>query len=775
MYHVITVLLVFLVINALTGNNLVAFLAALLFSIHPVHTESVAYISGRRDILSTLFYLLGFYSFIRYRASSKLKYSALFLLCYLLALGSKEMAVTLPLLCFCYDMVGCLQIDSTRRKCSSLKNIFRAMKEVMVRYRYFYLMFLIAVAFFTYYKVWIRSPSQRQSYYGESIYIHFLTVFKVMIHYLKLMFYPINLTVDYSYNGFPLASSLLESATIIAILMLVVVLYGLWKLLNTSPLLSFGALWWFLTLLPVCQIFPHHELLAEHYLYLPSVGFFLCVALVVTGRIKAGEWRKVIYSSLCLVIVIFSMRTACRNRDWRNCITLWEKTVKIVPNCVRAQNNLGVWYYKQGRYQEAKERHQIALSLNPDSADSYNNLGNVYLALGLYREAEENYKKAIQIEPTYERAYSNLGMVYIQEKRYKEAGVRLRKAIRLNSRFANPYYGVGLLSILKRESFKYPDRALQGAMNQFKKAIKYNPEFAEAHSNLGSLYTIKGRYEEAERELVTAIQLKPDLLEAHKNLAELYEILGRKDKVIEACVREIKLNPESGEAHYRLGILYRDEANYGKALAEFKKALDLKFDCAEIHNELGILYKVQGNYRESISEYKKALSLSPDYLEAHYNMALAYQNMGSDDEALKYYQRAITLKPDFPQALNNMGSVYARRGNYEKAITLFKKVVDIDSDHALAHNNLGNVYRERGHYLKAIEEYEIAASLDSSYSDPHFNLAQVYLKDLKEIEKALYHYKESIARNPNHPQVAVLKRKVKDLEKMMLQPLVPAD
>ena len=369
-YHLITVLLVFLVVNALTGNLLIAFIAALLFSIHPVHTESVAYISGRRDILATSFYLLGFYSFIRYRASSKWKYIALFLLCYILALGSKEMAVTLPLLCFCYEVVGCVQVDSTEGPFSSFKKIFSSIKGVVIKYRYFYLILLIAGAYFTYYKVWVRSPSQRHSFYGESIYVNFLTVAKIMIHYLKLMFYPINLTADYSYNSFPLAGSLFEPTTFAAILIVVFILYGLWRLLNTSPPLSFGVLWWFLTLLPVCQIFPHHELLAEHYLYLPSVGFFLCGALIITKEIEAGKWRTIICISLCLVVALFSVRTAYRNLDWRNGITLWEKTIMRVPNCVRAQNNLGVWYYKHKRYQEAIERHQFALKLNPRCADS---------------------------------------------------------------------------------------------------------------------------------------------------------------------------------------------------------------------------------------------------------------------------------------------------------------------------------------------------------------------------------------------------------------------
>ena len=791
LYHIITVLLVFLVINTLTGDHRVAFLVSVLFSIHPVHTESVAYISGRRDILSTLFYLIGFYSFMRWRTSLKWRYSVMCGVSYLLALGSKEMAVTLPLLCFCFDVVRYLQVESGEKGSSTLKRVLRVLKKVVVSHKYFYLMFFVAAAFATYYKVWIKSPSVRHSFYGEHIGLHVLTMAKVMVHYLTLMLFPINLVADYSYRGFPLASSLFEPSALMALLILVFIFYFFWRLLNSSPLLSFGIMWWWVTLLPVCQIFPHHELMAEHYLYLPSIGFLLVMALLVVEGIERGRWKQFVYSSLCIVIVLFSVRAVYRNGEWKDATTLWEETVKIVPHCVRAQNNLGVCYYTQGRYQEAKEKHQLALRVSPDHVDSYNNLGNACLALRLDKEAEEYYTRALELDPSYEKAHSNLGMVCIKKGRYQEALAHLTEATRLNPRFAYPYYGKGLLMLLLKniskdsdsiqlndafkgsygiflkDVLKNPDAILWWALDQFKKAISYNPGFAEAYSNLASVYILRGQYEEAERALLTAIRLKPGLVEAHKNLIELYEIVGKKDKAAEARVNMLALAPESGENFYRMGVLYRSQGDYARALTAFRKALVLQYESAEIHNELGIVHRAQGDYKSAVSEYRKALSLLPEYAEAHYNLALTYQSMGIVDEALLHYQRALALKPQFPQALINMGSLYARKKDYEKAITLFKKVVELEPSSALAHNNLGNVYREKGNYREAIKEYETAAGVDATYSDPDFNLGQLYLKDLKETARALYHYKRSMAITPHHPRVAALKKEVENLEKVV--------
>ena len=281
-----------------------AFFAACLFAVHPVHTDSVAYISGRRDILSTFFYLLGFYLFLLSRHKGKPGLLIVALVSYLLAISSKEMAVTLPAIFFLYDCIHNLPDEG-----SLLKRCSVSLKKVISRYGLFYLFFLAVALLFTGYKVFIKSPSNKVGFYGGDIFIQFLTVGKILVHYIKLLFYPVNLLADYSFNSFPLSQSIFEPATFLSLLVLCGLGVLAVKLLLVNRLMAFALIWFFVTLLPVCHIFPHHELLAEHYLYLPSFGFVLLMALILDQLLTFVRWRYAVYAVFAVVIVLLSVRT----------------------------------------------------------------------------------------------------------------------------------------------------------------------------------------------------------------------------------------------------------------------------------------------------------------------------------------------------------------------------------------------------------------------------------------------------------------------------------
>ena len=211
-YHVITTLLVYLVTLSILSNRVTAFITALLFAVHPVHTDSVTYLAGRRDILCVLFYLMGFYFFLTYRKTGRLLLVPLSMAAYLLSLGSKEMGVTLPVLFFIYDMVHNLPQEGKESWMYALKEGVRTLKRVVRQYKYFYSFFLAGALTFTYYKVFISSPSHQEGYYGDSMWVTFLTVARIIVHYMKLLIFPVKLLADYSYDAFPLASSLFDVA-----------------------------------------------------------------------------------------------------------------------------------------------------------------------------------------------------------------------------------------------------------------------------------------------------------------------------------------------------------------------------------------------------------------------------------------------------------------------------------------------------------------------------------------------------------------------------------
>jgi tetratricopeptide (TPR) repeat protein len=528
-FHVLTTLVLYFTIFALTGKSRVAFFAACLFAVHPVHTDSVAYISGRRDILSTLFYLLGFYCFLKARQKDKSRLLILALAAYLFALASKEMAVTLPAICFLYDLLENLpEGESFFKRCST------ALTQSISRYKLYYFSFLVPAILFTCYKVLLESPSNKVGYYGGSLYIQILTVGKILIYYIKLLFFPINLIADYSFNSFPLSTSFFEPTTFLSFCTLCFLAALSIKLLNKNKTMVFALLWFFITLLPVCHIIPHHELLAEHYLYLPSFGFFLLIALVLENTLTFSTWRRSILLVFVFVILLFATRTFYRNFDWKNSYTLWSKTVSTVPNCVRAINNLGIEYYKRKDYEQAKSMYQRALKIQPAYEKAYYNLGNVYRVEQDFASALAMYQKTAQLNPKNFLNHNNLGNAYAMQGLYEQAA------------------------------------------KEYQLALKYKPRYAEAYNNLGNVYRSLGQPDRAIIHYQKAIQLNARYVDAYHNLASIHRELKQYDKAIQTLENLCRHNPFIPATINKLGVFYEQSAQYDRAVEMYKRALKLQ-------------------------------------------------------------------------------------------------------------------------------------------------------------------------------------------------------
>ena len=574
-----------------------AFFAACLFAVHPVHTDSVAYISGRRDILSTLFYLLGFYLFLLSRQRQKPKLLIPALVSYLLAISSKEMAVTLPAIFFLYDGITNLPEEgSLFKKCSA------SLKKIISRYVFFYLFFLTVALLFSGYKVFIKSPSNKIGFYGGDPLTQFLTVGKILVYYIKLLFYPINLLADYSFNSFPLSQSFLEPATVLSLAVLCALGFLAVKLLVIDKLMAFAVIWFFVTLLPVCHIFPHHELLAEHYLYLPSFGFVLLVGLLLERLLAANRWRYPVYAVFAVVILLLSARTVNRNYDWKNSFTLWAKTVKTSPDCVRALNNLGIEYFKRKDYTRAEQLYRRALSVQPVYEKAFFNLGNLYRMREDYDSAISMYQKAARLNPKNFRNHNNLGNAFAMTGKYEEAS------------------------------------------KAFEKALQCKPRYAEAYNNLGNVYRSLGKVDKAIEYYQVAIKFKPLYEDAYTNLVSTYVNLDRYEKAIQFLEQARSSNPAAPFVYKELGILYEQSIQYDKAISMYEQALTLEPDSSEIHSNLGKLYARQNGYQKAIDHFQKALKSKPSVSEPHLNLADLYLEKFNDKQKALYHLKTWIRK-----------------------------------------------------------------------------------------------------------------------------------
>ncbi len=625
-YHLLTTLLVFLVVVRLAGHFRIALLAAAIFALHPVHTDSVTYLSGRRDILFTLFYLAGFYFFLRYRQGKNLITLAAAFAAYALSMGSKEMGVTLPALFLCYDAVENFPARETV-SAGYVRCLWQSLKKSVTQSVSLYVPLFCGALAFSYYKIAIASPSYQKSYYGDSAFLTFLTVAKILIRYIQVLFYPVNLIADYSFNAFPLAASLFEPSTLFSLLLLAGAIYALCRLLSAGhKLLVFGGIWFFLTLLPVLHVVPHHELLAEHYLYLPSVGFCLLAATLCDGLMRDGRYRLPAAAGACAMLAFFALRTIERNRDWHDARMLYEKTVKIVPECARANANLCEAYANEGMLDQALAACKQALAVKPDQIEANNNLGTVYARKGMVEEAIASYRQALVFRPRYAKAYFNIGLLLYQKG------------------------------------------DLTGAVDAYKQALDIQPYYAEVRNNLGIAYSAMGRFNDAIEQYRAAQGFNPQYADAYYNLGVTYAKMGELDNSIEAYRRALAINPSSANARTNLAGAYMKKGNYDSAIAELEQAIADSPGNGDAYSNLGYVYSEKGDLNRAADAYRLAIAKGLERADVRSNLGNIYLQQGRLDEAINEYLRALSLQENFAGAHNNLAMAYFRKQDYGRAM-----------------------------------------------------------------------------------------------------------
>ena len=490
-YHTLSATLVFLIARTLFNQTGLALFTAILFAVHPVQTEAVTYLSGRRDVLSGLFVLLGFYIFLRYRQTGRAGYLGGVLLLYPLAFFSKESGIILPLLCFSYDVISRIQVKGRGGGLPPFREIWACAWSAVREARLLYLPLIVLAGGLAFYVLFLVRGTWVRTYYGGSLWFTGLTMARVFLQYIKLLIFPLTLNADYSYNAFPVTTSWADANALLAVLILVALGCGLLSILQSRPLVAFGGAWFFVALLPVSQIIPHHEMMAEHFLYIPSVGFFLMVAALFDPLVDRPRVAPMLYAAGVVALLLLSLRTVWRNADWRDELTLWGKTVQVAPQAARARNNLGAAYLRRGELTRAEAELEAAVQIKPDFAVAHGNLGKIFLDRDGLERAERELQTALRLKEDEVIPRLWLGAVYVRKGQMAEAE------------------------------------------QQFRAALASPPYDAYAYNNLGVLFAKGGRVKEAESAFREALRRMPDLAEARQNLARLHRLQGSRGFMVE--------------------------------------------------------------------------------------------------------------------------------------------------------------------------------------------------------------------------------------------------
>jgi len=472
--HTLTALSLYWFVALLYGDRLLSLLASILFLVHPIHSEVVSWISCRADSMATLFVLLCFIFYIKQLISGRAYFSAMSLSCYILAILSKESALILPGLLLLYHYAFKKKIKTA---------VFLPMLGVAFIY------------FFLRLSVFKFSLPANLNFAG--LFQRFPGFFAAVTDYIRILIMPFGLRVEYEGGPFRFSDPRVAFGAITALLILSFAFTNR----KRNSLVFFATGWFFVSLLPVSNIFyPLPFYMAERWLYLPSVGFFLILAGLLSFLYRKKKMRNVIFIFIIALIVFYSGLTMQQNKYWQGLKKFYKRTLKYAPNSARAYNGLGNIYYDAGKNDKAMEFYKKAVEADPYNARAYNNLGNVYYYTGRKGKAIELYKKSIEADSLYADAYFNLGNAYRDIGERQKAINSYKKTIVINSMHSEAYNNLGIIyaSIGKQEE----------ALNVFKKSITINPDCADVYHNLGRLYNKLGRKKEAVIMFKKAMSLK---------------------------------------------------------------------------------------------------------------------------------------------------------------------------------------------------------------------------------------------------------------------------
>ncbi len=428
--HLLSTLLLFWLFQRMTGAIWKSAFVAALFALHPLHVESVVWITKRKDVLSAFFWMLTLCLYVYYTEKPVIKRYLLVLSSFVLALMSKPMVVTLPVIMILLDYWPLNRFE--------LKKDHPVLWQMKEKLPFFLLSAVFSIiAIYAQYKPSVRRFSFPLTSRLANASVSFMT-------YLTETFWPHNLAVFYPFPEQIPMWQVLGSALMILIISIAVIIA-----VKRLPYLIVGWLWYAITIMPVIGIIQiNPRAMSDNYTYIPLTGLFIMIAWGVPDFLKGWTHRKEILLTLSACSILFlSIISWTQVGYWQNNITLYDHTLTVTDNNWLIYNNRGFAYNNLGNHKQAIKDYDRAIEIIPDYAMAYNNRGNAYNVLGNYRQSIEDYNKAIEINPSYADAYNNRGVAYISLGNYRQAIDDFGRVIEINPGYAGTYSNRGLIYI----------------------------------------------------------------------------------------------------------------------------------------------------------------------------------------------------------------------------------------------------------------------------------------------------------------------------------------
>jgi tetratricopeptide (TPR) repeat protein len=549
LFHAANSVLVYIVLKNLTGSAWRSAMVSALFAFHPVHVESVAWIAERKDVLSTFFWFLTTYFYVRYArlktddtatgdpAKTKLLWSLYLQMAVAMILGlmAKPMLVTLPFTLLLLDYWPLARLEKF-----SVSNILPLIKEKIP-------LFVLSAASSV-----ITIFAQKAG--GAVVSLEYLPFYARLVNsliavakYVAMMFYPVHLGVLYPYDkdlSIPQASS--------SILLIVLVsIYTVWEI-KRKKYLFVGWFWFIGTLIPVIGLVQVGlQSLADRYTYIPFIGLSVAIVWLAAELFKSLD-RKILGAAACLILIVFGWLAFKQTALWKDSESLYLQTIAVTKNNGFIEQNLCLHYSTQNKLEEAEVQCKNAAEHAPTYHNIYKLLGVINFKRGNFSEAAQQFTHALELKPDDSGAFSDLAKALLLQGRLDEA-----------SKMTDAMAGVS------------PDP--QGVIRE----ILY-----QNYDSLGLSYAAKNDFERAALYFGRALELNDSSTDIRSNLGFMLYRAGKTEEGIAQIRESINREPAKPELYNMLGTVLADQNKRDEAIKQFEKAIELEPDFAAAKNNL---------------------------------------------------------------------------------------------------------------------------------------------------------------------------------------------
>ena len=600
--HTANTLLLFFLLNNLTGAPWRSAFVAALFAWHPVHVESVAWASERKDVLSAFFWMLTLIAYVRYTKAREFNHFSQSIATYLLALiffacglMSKPMVVTLPFVLLLLDFWPLERFKASK----SLRLLAEKIPFLVLSLSGCIITYLI--------------QKKGNAVVNEPIPFRISNALWAYDRYIGKLFWPVDLAIAYPFQNHGQVGLAILSALLLAACSCIFIF-----LMRRWPYLFAGWFWFLGTLVPVIgivQVGPAS--MADRYSYLPSIGLFILVTWGAAGFFESLRQRKILIMAALATLATCLFLTSIQIKYWRNSITLFSHAVAVTTDNYVACACLGEALDGFGQENEALKYCQEAVRINPDYPAGPFFLGRILWKNGELPQAFDCFDAAARAatgDPVFQ-------------------------------------YNLGKF-LLEHDS---PDKAVQ----YFTSAVNDNPDFAEAHNALGKAFLKQGKLQQAAAELSQAAKLEPDSPQFHYDFGTVLLAESKPDQGIAQFSKAIRLQPDFALAHENLAVALASQGKLTQAIEHFSKVVELQPNDPDAHFNLGFAYLNNRQPAEAAAQFAEELKLTPNETKAHYRLAQALQEQNQLSEAVMHYRQALQLNPNFPEAKKELDQILA--------------------------------------------------------------------------------------------------------------------